>query len=106
MAAMNIKRNSKKQVLTPEQIDEMVTSQAEDDGAWEKPIEVKRGKAGSFSIPPELAERAAFLARVHHAGGLQEWLTKVIKERVELEEGAYAAVKRELKSKSEGRTSA
>jgi hypothetical protein len=105
MAAMSKKKDSGKQIPTPEQIDEMVTSQAGDERAWEKPIEVKLTRAGSFSIPPELAERAAFLARVHHAGGLQEWLTKVIRERIELEEGAYAAVKRELKSKNEGQTS-
>ena len=103
---MKTKKERQKQTLTPDQIDELVTSQAGDESAWEKPLEVKRTKEGSFSIPPELAERAAFLAGVHHAGGLQEWLTKVIRERIELEEGAYAAVKRELKTKDEGRTSA
>ena len=103
---MNTKKDLKKHVLSLDEIDQMVTSQSEDEGAWEKAIEVKRAKVGSFSIPPDLAERAAFLARVHHAGGLQEWLNKVIRERIELEEDAYAAVKRELKSKGEGRTPA
>jgi hypothetical protein len=103
---MNTKEDSRRQAPTPEEIDAIVTSQAADEGAWEKAIAVKRAKPGSFSIPPDLAERAAFLARVHHAGGLQEWLTKVIKERIELEEGAFAAVKRELKSTGEGRTPA
>jgi hypothetical protein len=97
---MRTKKEPKKQTLTPEQIDEIVTSQAGDEGAWENPVEVKRNEAGSFSIPPELAERAAFLARVHRSDGLQNWLTKVIRERIELEEGAYAAAKRELKGGS------
>lgn len=85
--------------LSPEQIDDLVVSQAEADSAWERAIQVRRGKPGSFSIPPDLAERAAFLARLHHASGVEEWLNRVIRERIELEEVAYAAVKREIKSK-------
>lgn len=103
---MKIKKEQANRELTSSRIDELVTAQAEDEGAWEKPIEVRRTRAGSFSIPPELAERAAFLARVHRAGGIEEWLTKVIRERIELEEGVYTAVKRELQTKGEGRTPA
>jgi len=64
---------------------------------------VRRSKPGSFYLPPDLAERAAFLARVHYAPGIEEWLTRVIKEQIEIEEGAYLAAKRELKSKRERR---
>ena len=104
---MNTKKPARKKTFSVEEIDDLVTAQAQDDAAWEAPVEVRRTKEpGSFSIPPDLAERAAFLARVHHAGGLEEWLTKAIKERIELEEGAYTAVKRELKSTGERRTPA
>jgi hypothetical protein len=99
-----MKNPTKRKKLSPEEIDDIVVSQAEDDTAWEPPVEVRRGKPGSFFIPPDLAERAAFLARVHHAAGVEEWLTRVIKERIELEEVAFAAVKREMKSKGQRRT--
>jgi len=97
---MSIK-NSSKESLSPEQIDDLVVSQAEDDYAWDAPIEVRRNKPGSFSLSPELAGKAVFLARLHHAAGVEEWLTNVIKERIELEEVAFAAVKREMQSKEE-----
>ena len=101
---MNAKRSPKLKNLSPQQIDDLVISQAEEDSAWGTAIEVRRAKPGSFSIPPELAERAAFLARMHHAAGVEEWLARVIKERVELEEVAYAAAKREMGTKRERRT--
>ncbi|MHB8764882.1 MAG: hypothetical protein ACYDA8_11195 [Deferrisomatales bacterium] len=100
---MSAKHAPQKPALSPAEIDDLVTAQAEDDSAWGRAVEVKRTRAASFAIPPELAERAAFLARVHHAAGLQEWLTQVITERIELEEGAYAAVKRELEARGERR---
>ena len=101
---MSMKNPTKRKKLSPEEIDDIVVSQAEDDAAWESPIEVRRAKPGSYSISPDLAERAAFLARVHHAAGVEEWLTRVIKERIELEEVAFAAAKRELRSKRQRRT--
>jgi hypothetical protein len=97
-------RSPRPKRLPPKQIDDLVVSQADDDNAWETPIEVRRAKPGSFSIPPDLAERAAFLARMHHAAGVEEWLARVIKERIELEEVAYASVKREMKTRRDRRT--
>jgi hypothetical protein len=35
-------------------------------------------------------------ARLHHAERVEEWLTQVIRERVELEETAFAEAKREI----------
>jgi hypothetical protein len=101
---MNVKRSPKLKHLSSKQIDDLVVSQADDNNAWGTPIEVRRAKPGSFSIPPDLAERAAFLARMHHAVGVEEWLARVIKERIELEEVAYAAAKREMKTKRDSRT--
>ena len=101
---MNAKSSPKPKNLSPKQIDDLVVSQADDDNAWGRAIKVRRAKPGSFSIPPDLAERAAFLARMHRAAGLEEWLARVIKERIELEEVAYATAKREMKTRRERRT--
>lgn len=78
--------------MTENEIDEQVVAHADDDTAWETPVRVLPGVASSFSIPANLAARAAFLARLHH-GSLEDWLTRIIQERVELEEGAYAEAK-------------
>ena len=82
-----------------EEIDKVVVAQANDDSAWEEPIRVRRNKTASLSIPAELIERASFLARLHREKGAKEWLTRIIRERVELEEIAFAEVKRELREK-------
>ena len=84
--------------LDQEEIDRLVTSEAGDDSAWESPIRVKRSKPGSLSIPGELAARAAFLARVHREAGVDKWVERVVRERVELEELAFAQAKKELAS--------
>lgn len=88
--------------LSQEEIDEIVVAQADDDSAWEKPVSVRRKKLGTFSIPAELAARVAFLARLHRQASSEEWLARVIQERVELEEAVFARVKRELTSQNSG----
>jgi hypothetical protein len=77
-------------------IDQVVIAQANDDSAWEKPIRVRRTKPASLSIPPDLAARAAFLARLHRKTSADEWLRHIIKERVELEEAAFVGAKHDL----------
>jgi len=42
-----------------------------------------------------------FLAQVHRASGVEEWLTRVIRERIELEEVAFAEAKRDLRRTQE-----
>jgi hypothetical protein len=96
MAAMKSRKKQPRKQLTEEEIDQIVESQAEDDSAWEKPIRVRRAKPGSVSLPPELAARVAFLAKLHRENNIGDWLTRVIKERVELEEGAFTEAKREM----------
>jgi len=96
---MSTKARSKKKL--PEQaIDQIVIAQADDDSAWEKPIQVRRTKPASLSIPPNLAARAAFLARLHRTRNVEEWLTHVIQERVELEEAAFVGAKQDLAAKA------
>ncbi|MBI1742163.1 hypothetical protein HYR54_03745 [Candidatus Acetothermia bacterium] len=87
-------KNKKK--LSSEEIDQIVVAQANDDSAWEKPIRARKAKPASLAIPAELAARAAFLARLHKAKDVGEWLARIIQERIELEEVAFAEAKREL----------
>jgi len=82
--------------ISQQEIDKLVTAQAGDDLAWDKPVKVTRKSPASVSIPAELAARASFLARVHHTTSLDEWLRRVIQERVELEEAAFASAKQSL----------
>ena len=93
---MKSTRKQARKQLTEEEIDKIVESQAEDDSAWERPIQVHRSSPASLSIPAELAARAEFLAKLHREKNVEEWLTKVIKERVELEEVAFNEAKREM----------
>jgi hypothetical protein len=95
MARMNTKKK-----MTENEIDELVEKQAEDSSAWEKPIRVRKTKAASLSIPPELAARAAFLAKLHRKTNVEEWLTRVIQERIELEEAAFVGAKQELTTRA------
>ncbi len=82
--------------LSQVEIDNIVVAQADDDSAWEKPIRVRRKRSASLVIPAELAARVAFLAQLHRQRGIEEWLTHIIQERVELEEAAFVGAKREL----------
>ncbi len=86
--------------LTEEQIDEIVVDQAEDDAAWEEPILVRRPTPATISLPPELATRAAFFARLHRASSIEDWLNSIIQERIDFEEAAFAGLKQALAAKS------
>lgn len=93
---MNSKKKSRRKQLSEPEIDQVVESQAEDDSAWQKPIKVRRAKSTSLSLPADLAARAAFLARLHREKNVDEWLARIIKERLELEEVAFSRAKREM----------
>jgi len=96
MAVMNSKKKHSRNRLSEEEIDKNVESQAEDDSAWERPVKVRRAKSTALSLPSELAARAAFLARLHREKNVEEWLSRIIKERVELEEVAFSEAKRAM----------
>jgi hypothetical protein len=85
----------RQQKLSEEEIDEIVIGHADDDSAWEEPIHVQRPGSEAFSLPADLVARASFLARLHRAK-VEEWLTKVVQERVELEEASFVEAKRAL----------
>ncbi|HYE66050.1 MAG TPA: hypothetical protein VD966_10730 [Pyrinomonadaceae bacterium] len=84
--------------LTEEEIDEIVMAQADDDDAWEESVHVRRPQA-AISLPSELASRAAFFARLHREAGLEDWVKRVIQERIDMEEAAFAELKRDLAKK-------
>ncbi|HJX11311.1 MAG TPA: hypothetical protein VJ733_12545 [Candidatus Binatia bacterium] len=93
---MNSKKKFRRKQLSEPEIDQIVESQAEDDAAWQKPIKIRRAKLTSLSLPADLAARAAFLARLHREKNVDEWLARIIKERLELEEVAFGKAKREM----------
>ncbi len=88
--------NSIPVTVTEAEIDERIIADADEDNAWEEPIQVQKTTGSSLQIPPALAERAAFLARLHRERSLEAWLTRIIEERIELEEGAFLQAKRDL----------
>jgi hypothetical protein len=94
---MTSKRQAK--YPTEEEIDRIVIDQADDDTAWGKSVRVKKPKTASLAIPSDLAARAAFLARLHGLSGPEEWATRVIRERVELEEVAISEAKKGLSAR-------
>ena len=96
---MTAKRKSMKTKLSEGEINEIVEAQADNDSAWETPIRVQRRKPSSLRLPAKLAARAAFLARLHREAVVEDWLTRIILERIELEEVAFAAAKRDMSVK-------
>lgn len=93
---MSIKEHSRNDILSDEEIDRVVEGQANDDEAWEEAVEVSGKDQAALSIPSDLAKRATFFAKLHKASDAEEWLTRIIKERVELEESVYVEIKRSL----------
>ena len=86
--------------LSEQEIDQIVVAQADNDLAWERPIRVRKSKPASSSIPAHLAARAAFLAQLHRTKNVDDWLTHIIQERIELEEAAFIGVKQDLAAKA------
>ena len=98
MALMNVPKKSKATAPDQEAIDRLVVAQAGDGSAWDAAIRVKRSKRAALSRPGDLAARAAFLARLHHEAGVDHWVERVVRERVEIEEFAFKESKKKLAS--------
>ncbi len=95
---MSTRKKRKTTTLDQEAIDRLVIAQSDDESAWEAPIRVKKSTPAPLSIPGDLAARAAFFARLHREAAVDKWVERVLRERVELEELAFAEVKKELAS--------
>ena len=87
---------ARRQVMTEEEIDRIVISQADNETAWEKPVKVGRTKSTSISIPAALVAQAAFFARLHREVNLNNWLKRIIQERLDIEEAAFTGSKKDL----------
>ena len=86
--------------LSEGEIDKIVEEQADDDSAWGKRIRVRKEKPASLSLPSELIAQATFFARLHREGSVEDWLRRVIQERIDLEEAAFAGLKHDLSVKN------
>jgi hypothetical protein len=86
--------NAEKLTLSEEEIDEIVIAHADDESAWEEPVRVSPPKSMSLDIPSDLVVRAARRARVTRAAGVGDWLRRIVRERIELEEAAFAQSQR------------
>jgi hypothetical protein len=93
---MSTRKRRKTTTLDQEAIDQLVIAHSDDESAWEAPIRVEKSELASLSIPGDLAARAAFLASLHRETGVDKWVERVLRERVELEELAFAEAKKEL----------
>lgn len=74
---MTAKSKTAKRKPSGEEIDELAVAQADNDSAWEEPIQVGKTTAASLSIPAQLGSRASFLAKIHREKGLEEWLREL-----------------------------
>ena len=92
---MKTKRNA----FVQEEIDRKVIAQSDDETAWENPVKVRRPKLASVWLPAALAARAEFFARLHRDTSLEKWLHRVIQERLDIEEAAFAGFKKEMLSR-------
>lgn len=88
--------SKKPRIISAEEIDRLVIAQGDDDSAWEKPVRVRKSKSSAVSLPAELASRAAFFARLHREQSVEEWLKRIIEERINIEEAVFAESKRDL----------
>ena len=91
---------SKLKFKTEEEIDRIVITQADDESAWGVPVKVSKSKSTSLALPSDLAARAAFFARLHREASLENWLQRVIQEKLDIEEAAFAGFKKELVAKN------
>ena len=91
-----MRTKKKAQPLPEREIDKIVVAQADDDATWEKPVRVRRTKTASVPLPSALATRVAFFARLHREKSMAAWLERIIQERLDFEEAAFAGLKREL----------
>ncbi len=86
--------------LSEKEIDQIVILQADNDDAWEDAVKVTKQKETALSLPSILASRAAFFARLHREASLEDWIKRIIRERLEIEEAAFAGCKKELITKN------
>lgn len=94
-----------KRQLSEEEIDELVVAQANDDQAWDAPIQVRpAAHSTSIRLSSEMIQRAKFFAQLHGQRGYQSWLKEIINERIQSEERMFTAIKRDVLAKGRRKT--
>lgn len=88
--------------LSEREIDDVVVTQADNDTAWAQSVLVRRARPAMVSLSADLAARAGFFARLHRERNIETWVSKVIQERLDLEEAAFTGVKREIALQASG----
>jgi hypothetical protein len=81
MANMSISDRLTQENLSDDAIDKLVESQADDESAWEMPIQVKQQPI-SLSIPAEITAQARFLANLEQEQDVEKWLLEMIREQI------------------------
>ena len=61
--------SGKKQTLSEEEVDELVTAQVDDDSAWEKPVKVRRARAALLTFDDEQVARLPITSEPEILGG-------------------------------------
>jgi hypothetical protein len=89
-------KNNKKKKLSEEEIDEIVVREANDPSKWDGPIRVVPPTAIALKLSPHLIERAKRIAKRKRIGAYQDWLSKVVEERIVLEESRPRSIPRRV----------
>ena len=87
----DMKKHFKK--FREEEVDDIVIREANDLTKWEEPIRVKAPQATSIQLSPQIIQKVKFLASVHKEREYQDWLKRIIEERIQLEEELLESVK-------------
>ncbi len=82
--------------LKDTEIDEIVIKDADDLSKWEKPIKVKAPQAIALRLSPELIQKIQNFAKIHNKNNYQNWLEKIIIERIKLEEDLLESIKSDM----------
>jgi hypothetical protein len=91
-----MKAVNKRPDLSEAEIDQIVVSQVDDPTAWDEPIKVQRDGQIPVTISSKLAARILFFARLHREKSIEQWVERVIEERLDLEEAAFSDLKRDM----------
>ena len=91
-------RTKKAQPLAEQEIDQIVVAQAREDAAWGNPIRVRKTKTASIPLSSALgyASRVLRVCTAREHRGVDR---EIIQERLDLEEAAFAGLKRDLATK-------
>jgi aquaporin Z len=94
MANMSISDQLTQENLSEDAIDRLVESQADDESAWEMPIQINQQPI-SLSIPAELAVQARFLANLEQEQDVKKWLIEMIREQLDRKLMTFSKRKKE-----------